>query len=85
MNHPFLRARQVEGQGFIQRMKTTANQRESITRILLPTFHHTQDLQLDVEQLFELESRPCVLHGEGVFREMDVDECVREAHQPIAL
>ena len=81
----FLRVGEVERQGFVERMKTCTDHRHGEARVLLAPLHLTENLELDIKELFELESRPCVLHGEGVFREMDVDECVREAHEPVLL
>ena len=85
MNHPFLSAGEVKRQGFVQGVKTASDKRHSEPGILLTPFHLSQNLQLNVEQFLEFESCPCVLHGEGVFREMDVHQRVFETHEPVFL
>ena len=85
MDDAFLRVGEVERQGFVERMKTRADQRHGEARVLLTPLHLAQDLELDVEELFEFQSRPRVLHGEGVFRKMHVDQCVRQTHQSVSL
>ena len=81
----FLRVGEVERQGFVEGVKTRPDHRHGEARVLLAPLHLAEDLELDIKELFEFQSRPRVLHGEGVFRKMHVDECIRETHQPVSL
>ena len=85
VNDAFLRVGEVERQGFVKGMKTVPDQRHGEARVLLAPLHLAKDLELDIKELFELKSRPCVLHGEGVFRKMHVDQRVCETHEPVLL
>ena len=55
------------------------------TLVLLAALHLAEDLKLDVEELFELHSLACFLHGYLVSRKMDIRQSFGERHKVLLL
>ena len=66
-------------------MERLAHNRHREADVLFAAFHLPEDLQLDIEEFFELESFARLLHGRGILRKMDIAERFAQAHEVVAL
>ena len=66
-------------------MKRLAHYRHHKTTILLTAFHLPEDLQLNIEEFFELEPFARFLHSRRILWEMDIAERFAQAHEVVAL
>ena len=81
----FLRISQRERERVILLMKRFPNNRHTKTFILFTTFHLSQNLQLNIKEFFKLQPFTCLLHGNIIFRKMNICQCLAEWHKVLLL
>ena len=65
-------------------MKSLAHYRHHEPPILLTAFHLPENLQLDIKQFLKLQSLARLLHGRCILGEMDIHQCLTQAHEVVA-